>query len=159
MEATGKSTKKATVEEALREVVRRARQRQALKDLDGLGWEGDLDEMRRGFFPRILNDDQTYQRGRMIVVDKFGLDRQASRAGQRCPSRSWIQCITSVRSSWATSFCSSCFREPAVNDHDAARIERNLRIVRVWFGWVDLHIARKGPRDQFPYAESQGGCA
>jgi len=57
MEATGKSTKKATVEEALREVVRRARQRQALKDLDGLGWEGDLDEMRRGFF-RDFDDDQ-----------------------------------------------------------------------------------------------------
>jgi len=57
MEATGKSTKKATVEEALREVVRWARQKQALKDLDGLGWEGDLDEMRRGFF-RDFDDNQ-----------------------------------------------------------------------------------------------------
>ncbi len=58
MEATGKATKKATVEEALREVVRWARQKQALKDLDGLGWEGDLDEMRRGFF-RDFDDDPT----------------------------------------------------------------------------------------------------
>jgi Arc/MetJ family transcription regulator len=50
MKATGKKTKKATVEEALREIVRLSRQRQALKDLEGLGWEGDLDEMRRGRF-------------------------------------------------------------------------------------------------------------
>jgi Arc/MetJ family transcription regulator len=50
MKATGKKTKKATVEEALRQIVRQNRQRQALKDLEGLGWEGDLDEMRRGFF-------------------------------------------------------------------------------------------------------------
>ena len=40
----------ARIEEALREIVRLNRQRQALKDLEGLGWEGDLDEMRRGFF-------------------------------------------------------------------------------------------------------------
>ncbi len=50
MKATGQTTKKATVEEALREVVRLNRQRQALKDLQGIGWEGDLDEMRRGRF-------------------------------------------------------------------------------------------------------------
>lgn len=50
MRATGQTTKKATVEEALREVVRLNRQRQALKDLQGIGWEGDLDEMRRGRF-------------------------------------------------------------------------------------------------------------
>jgi len=50
MKATGQKTKKATVEEALREIVRLNRQRQALKDLEGLGWEGDLDEMRRGRF-------------------------------------------------------------------------------------------------------------
>jgi Arc/MetJ family transcription regulator len=50
MKATGKKTKKAAVEAALRDVVRLARQKQALKDLEGLGWEGDLDEMRRGRF-------------------------------------------------------------------------------------------------------------
>ncbi len=50
MKATGQRTKKATVEEALREIVRLNRQRQALKDLQGIGWEGDLDEMRRGRF-------------------------------------------------------------------------------------------------------------
>jgi Arc/MetJ family transcription regulator len=47
MAATGQSTKKATVEEALRSVVRWHRQRRALEELAGLGWEGDLEEMRR----------------------------------------------------------------------------------------------------------------
>ncbi|QND46830.1 type II toxin-antitoxin system VapB family antitoxin [Rhizobium lusitanum] len=47
MTATGQSTKKATVEEALRSVVRWHRQKKALDHLAGLGWEGDLDEMRR----------------------------------------------------------------------------------------------------------------
>ncbi len=45
MKATGKKTKKATVEEALRIAVRRA-QLQGLLDLRGIGWEGDLDAMR-----------------------------------------------------------------------------------------------------------------
>ncbi|RXT46184.1 hypothetical protein B6S44_25475 [Bosea sp. Tri-44] len=47
MEATGLPTKRATVEEALRKLVQQYRQRQALKELDGLGWDGDLDTMRR----------------------------------------------------------------------------------------------------------------
>lgn len=46
MEATGLPTKKATVEEALRRIVRVRRQLQALEDMEGLGWEGDLDAMR-----------------------------------------------------------------------------------------------------------------
>lgn len=49
MEATGLKTKKATVEEALRQIVLNHRRRQALKDLKGLGWEGDLDAMREGW--------------------------------------------------------------------------------------------------------------
>lgn len=48
MQATGLSTKKATVEEALRVLVRQHRQRLALEDLAGLGWEGDLAAMREG---------------------------------------------------------------------------------------------------------------
>lgn len=47
MAATGLSTKKATVEEALRRLVREHHQRSAITDLYGLGWEGDLDAMRR----------------------------------------------------------------------------------------------------------------
>jgi Arc/MetJ family transcription regulator len=46
MKATGQKTKKATVEEALRLIVKRAGQRQALEELRGMGWEGNLDEMR-----------------------------------------------------------------------------------------------------------------
>jgi Arc/MetJ family transcription regulator len=48
MIATGQTTKRATVEEALRQVVLLRRQKEAGEALRGLGWEGDLDEMRRG---------------------------------------------------------------------------------------------------------------
>jgi len=48
MDATGLATKKATVEEALRRLVRRHRQIQAIADMTGLGWAGDLDAMREG---------------------------------------------------------------------------------------------------------------
>jgi Arc/MetJ family transcription regulator len=46
MRCTGLPTKKATVEEALRTLISRHRQLEALEDMWGLGWEGDLDEMR-----------------------------------------------------------------------------------------------------------------
>jgi Arc/MetJ family transcription regulator len=45
---TGLPTKRAVVEEGLRLLVRVRKQSQALKALRGLGWEGDLDEMRHG---------------------------------------------------------------------------------------------------------------
>jgi Arc/MetJ family transcription regulator len=48
MRATGLSTKRATVEEGLRLLVRVRAQVEALAELKGLGWEGDLDEMRQG---------------------------------------------------------------------------------------------------------------
>ncbi|HET6182002.1 MAG TPA: type II toxin-antitoxin system VapB family antitoxin [Acetobacteraceae bacterium] len=44
---TGLPTKKAVVEEALRRIVKIDRQRKALKAMRGMGWEGDLDEIRR----------------------------------------------------------------------------------------------------------------
>jgi len=47
MAVTGLSTKRATVEEGLRLLVRVRQQVQALTELKGLGWEGDLDEIRR----------------------------------------------------------------------------------------------------------------
>ena len=47
MAAAGLPTKRATVEEGLRLLVRVRRQAAALADLKGLGWEGDLDEMRQ----------------------------------------------------------------------------------------------------------------
>jgi len=47
MAATGQSTKRATVEEALRRVVKLYRQKRAGADLAGIGWEGDLEEMRK----------------------------------------------------------------------------------------------------------------
>ena len=46
MVAAGKSTKKATVEEALRRLIQLERQRQAFDSLRGIGWEGDLEEIR-----------------------------------------------------------------------------------------------------------------
>ena len=48
MKATGLPTKRATVEEGLRLLVRIRKQTEALEDLTGLGWEGNLDEMRQG---------------------------------------------------------------------------------------------------------------
>lgn len=49
MEVTELSTKKAVVEEALRRLVTIQRQRRALADMKGIGWDGNLDEMRRNF--------------------------------------------------------------------------------------------------------------
>lgn len=46
MEATGTKTKKAAVEAALTEVVRRKRQLGILKLRGKIEWVGDLDEMR-----------------------------------------------------------------------------------------------------------------
>ena len=46
MAATGLPTKKATVEEALRQLVRRHSQKRAIADMAGLGWEGNLSAMR-----------------------------------------------------------------------------------------------------------------
>ncbi|MGV3635917.1 MAG: type II toxin-antitoxin system VapB family antitoxin [Pseudorhodoplanes sp.] len=48
MAATGLPTKRATVEEALRALVRRHRQKTAIGNLAGLGWEGDLAAIREG---------------------------------------------------------------------------------------------------------------
>ena len=49
MKATGQTTKKGAVETAMREAIRRQELRRALKRLQGIGWEGDLDEMRDGW--------------------------------------------------------------------------------------------------------------
>ncbi len=51
MRAAGLSTKRATMEEGLRLLVRVRKQVEALAELKGLGWDGDLDEMRRGRLP------------------------------------------------------------------------------------------------------------
>ena len=44
---TGLPTKRAVVEEGLRLLVQVRKQANALKTLRGLGWDGDLDEMRK----------------------------------------------------------------------------------------------------------------
>lgn len=49
MSATGLSTKKATVEEALRRLVDTRRRLDALEAMRGIGWDGDLDNMRKGW--------------------------------------------------------------------------------------------------------------
>jgi Arc/MetJ family transcription regulator len=64
MEATGQTTKRAVVEEALRRVVRYHRQKRALDDLKGIGWEGDLDAMRRDWM-----DWAARQQREVIVAD------------------------------------------------------------------------------------------
>jgi Arc/MetJ family transcription regulator len=52
LKLTGLPTKRAVVEEGLRLMVRLRKQARTLKALRGLGWEGDLDEMRRDPTPR-----------------------------------------------------------------------------------------------------------
>jgi len=47
MLVAGLSTKRATVEEGLRLLVRVREQAKALADLKGLGWDGDLEDMRQ----------------------------------------------------------------------------------------------------------------
>lgn len=51
MAASGQTTKRATVEEALRQMVLTHRRREALESLAGIGWEGDLEEMRLNWSP------------------------------------------------------------------------------------------------------------
>jgi Arc/MetJ family transcription regulator len=51
MTAAGLPTKKATVEEGLKLLVRIKGQVEALDDLKGLGWKGNLSAMRRGRHP------------------------------------------------------------------------------------------------------------
>ena len=46
MKATGKTTKKDTVEAAMRLAVRLHQQGEAIRGLWGIGWEGDLGSMR-----------------------------------------------------------------------------------------------------------------
>ncbi|MBY3297219.1 type II toxin-antitoxin system VapB family antitoxin [Rhizobium laguerreae] len=46
MTAAELATKKATVEQALRTLVEKHRRKNAIADLAGIGWEGDLDEIR-----------------------------------------------------------------------------------------------------------------
>jgi Arc/MetJ family transcription regulator len=49
MRAAGSTIKRATVDEALRTVVRLFRQKKAIEELRGIGWEGDLNAMREGW--------------------------------------------------------------------------------------------------------------
>jgi Arc/MetJ family transcription regulator len=48
MKVSGLPTKRATVEEGLRLLVRLRRRVKAFEELRGSGWEGDLDDMREG---------------------------------------------------------------------------------------------------------------
>ncbi|CCV03675.1 conserved hypothetical protein [Mesorhizobium metallidurans STM 2683] len=51
MAASGLKTKKATIEAALRVLIRRHRQDMAIAALAGAGWDGDLETMREGRSP------------------------------------------------------------------------------------------------------------
>ncbi|ATU90795.1 MULTISPECIES: type II toxin-antitoxin system VapB family antitoxin [Phyllobacterium] len=50
MRVTGLATKKATVEEALKRLVRHYDLKKVLDEMAGVGWDGDLDAMREGRF-------------------------------------------------------------------------------------------------------------
>lgn len=46
MKASGAATKRETVETALQQMVRAKRQMDAFNAIKGIGWDGDLDDMR-----------------------------------------------------------------------------------------------------------------
>jgi Arc/MetJ family transcription regulator len=48
MRAIGQTSKRGSVEEALRRAVATYRKQTSIDDMVGLGWEGDLDAMRIG---------------------------------------------------------------------------------------------------------------
>lgn len=50
MKATGTHTKKAAVQAAMRLAIQLAKQGEAVKKLRGLGWKGNLAEMRESRF-------------------------------------------------------------------------------------------------------------
>jgi Arc/MetJ family transcription regulator len=49
MKNSGLKTKKAVVEKALKTLLRLQNQKKSFEKLKGLGWEGDLEEMRLGW--------------------------------------------------------------------------------------------------------------
>ena len=57
MMATGERTKRGAVEAALRKVVKIADQTAALEGLRGIGWDGDLDAMRKEWSPPEIEQD------------------------------------------------------------------------------------------------------
>jgi Arc/MetJ family transcription regulator len=57
MELGGLPTKKAAVDQALRDFVVHHSRKKALQELKGLGWYGDLDAMREGRVPEMIAPD------------------------------------------------------------------------------------------------------
>ena len=66
MKATGATTKKAAVEASLQFTVQLHAQEHALKNLWGIGWEGDLNEMRSSRFPDWENQSATVKKPRKM---------------------------------------------------------------------------------------------
>lgn len=56
MKATGQTTKKGAVEAAMRHYLRAMIMRDIIESTRGIGWEGNLAEMREG---RFFNEDGT----------------------------------------------------------------------------------------------------
>lgn len=49
MASGDRTTKKQLVEDGLRALIRERRQKQALRELDGIGWNGNLEEIRNSW--------------------------------------------------------------------------------------------------------------
>lgn len=64
IKATGAPTKKSAVEAAMRLAVQLHRQGEAIRTLRGLGWEGNLDEMRESRIPQPQRSRQKPARAR-----------------------------------------------------------------------------------------------
>ena len=64
IKATGAPTKKSAVEAAMKLAVQLHRQGEAVRKLRGLGWEGNLDEMRESRIPQPQRSRQKPARAR-----------------------------------------------------------------------------------------------
>ena len=49
MALSGEKTKKSVVEEGLRRLIQLEKQRKAFEEMKGIGWDGDLDAIRRSW--------------------------------------------------------------------------------------------------------------
>jgi Arc/MetJ family transcription regulator len=76
MSAAGQTTKRAAVEEGLRLLVRVRKQVDALADLKGLGWDGDLDDMRRDLRTVGRDRRRQFRVDRTTAWSPNGGDRQ-----------------------------------------------------------------------------------
>ena len=85
LKLTGLPTKRAVVEEGLRLMVRLRKQARALKALKGLGWQGDLNEMRK--LTSVAGDGDTVAALNEAEVEALRAKQSLRRSQPSCPRK------------------------------------------------------------------------